>query len=269
VQQPTDRALIVEEFAQALYPAGSLSLTTAWLGIYQLLWWYEHGLLHVREANDLLRSKTWQDRARAAEAYITQQLGVPRNQLPQLVDRMIRLPRWSPGGMPVQRQNPLGRGFRVLVGEVLTRWGDPRFDYREEEFAAAWFPGMSLPGRSRNPRMDVLAVEIARKRPAAILSCKWSIRHDRISEPTNECTAYKGAAIQQQIMNLRYYVITNEMDGQRLDKVLDQPCVDGLVHVHLGLVRYVLGSLTAAMNAAITARRLFDLSDFVDLTRRW
>jgi hypothetical protein len=261
--------LIVQEFERAVYPAGSLSLTTAWLGVYQVLWWYEHGLIHVREANDLLKSKTWQSRARVAETYIAEQLGVPPSQVPQLVDRMLHLPRWSPGGVPLQRQNPLGRGFRVLVGEVLRRWADPRFDYREEEFATTWFPGMSLPGRSKRPRMDVLAVETARKRPAAILSCKWSIRHDRISEPTNECTVYKGAAIQHQIMNLKYYVITNEMDGQRLDKELDQKCVDGLIHIHLELVRQISGGLTAVMKAAIPAGRLFDLADFASLTHKW
>jgi hypothetical protein len=157
----------------------------------------------------------------------------------------------------------------VLVAEVLRRWADSRFDYEEEEFATSWFPGMSLPGRSVNPRIDVLAVDRAHRRPVAVLSCKWSIRHDRISEPTNECTTYKGAAIQNQIMKLKYYVITNEMDGQRLDKVMGQPCVDGLVHVHLDLVRSMLGGLTPAMDAAIPAGRLSDLADFAQSTHTW
>jgi hypothetical protein len=35
--------------------------------------------------------------------------------------------------------------------------------------------------------MDVLALKAGK--PRAVISCKWSIRHDRISDPTNECTS--------------------------------------------------------------------------------
>jgi hypothetical protein len=261
---PPDRALIVQEFESSVYPGGKPSPAGAWLGIYQVLWWYEHGFLHIREANDL-KKPPWQARAKAAEALLAASLGIDPGLLGNSVDRMMRLPRWSGN----QRQNPLGKGFRVLVSEVLTRWGDPRFDYREEVLATNWFPGISLPGRSEAPKMDVLAVDKQKSRPATVLSCKWSIRHDRISDPTNECTAYKAAAIQHQIMHLRYYVVTNEMDPRRLDKVLTQPCVDCLVHVHLDLVKHIFPGLTGIMNAAHAAGRLLDLEQLVQQTHNW
>lgn len=260
-----DRHLVVQEFDNSLYPPAGLSPDNAWLGIYQVLSWYEHGYLHIREANDLLKNATWQRRAHLAETYIAHILGVSESRVSHLVDRMMRLPRWQGR----QRQNPLGKGFTVLICEVLSRWADPRFEYREEEMATPWFPGITLPGRSKEPRIDVLAVAKASYTPIAVISCKWSIRHDRISDPTNECTAYKSAAVQRQIMTLKYYVVINEMDVQRLDKVVNQPCVDGLVHVRLDLVRQLFGALIPTLNAAIGESRFLDLVDFVNLTYRW
>jgi hypothetical protein len=101
------------------------------------------------------------------------------------------------------------------------------------------------------------------------MSCKWSIRHDRISDPTNECTSYKAAAVQQQIMDLRYIVVTNEMDGQRLDKILNQPCVDTLVHVHLELAQALNNGGTPMMIAGRAATRLMDLTELVKSTFTW
>ncbi len=259
----SDRQLVVGEFDRSLYPSGAPTLDDAWLGIYQVLWWYEHGLLHVREANDLKKSRTWQERARIAERYIADPLGVRPEDVPDLVDRMMRLPRW----VGMQRNNPVGNGLRMLVSEVLQRWGDPRFKYEEEQKATKWFPGIQMHGRSATPSVDVAVTRGGI--PRGVVSSKWSIRHDRISDPTNECTSYKSAAVQQQLMDLSYFVITNELDGQRLDKVINQPCVDGLIHVHLDLVEQLLGGLTPLMTAARAARRLFDLTEVVQLTYTW
>ena len=77
-----------------------------------------------------------------------------------------------------------------------------------------------LPMMPGMPKIDVLIRRDST--PRAVGSCKWSIRHDRISDPTNECTQYKKAAIDQQIMDLKHYVITNELDGQRADKVHEE-----------------------------------------------
>ena len=171
----------------------------------------------------------------------------------------MRLPRWSGR----QRNNPLGNGFRMLIHEVLRRWGNPVFTYREETKATEWFPGIQLAGRSATPSIDVTIAD--GYRPKTVVSCKWSIRHDRISDPTNECTAYKGAAIQQQVMDLTYVVATNELDGQRLDKILSQPCVDRVVHVHLALAEH-LAPLPPRVRDARESGKLLDLSDWVSAT---
>lgn len=266
-----DRELVVAEFENASYPGGTPTLDTAWLGIYQVLWWYEHGLLHVCEANELRKSKAWIQRARDAEVYLAAGLAIEPDDVPGTIDRMIRLPRWThPDGSPMQRNNPLGHGLRILVSEVLERWGSDRFRYPQEHEAKLLFPGIQMHGRSENPRIDVTAISMVGGKPRAIISCKWSIRHDRISDPTNECTAYKAAAIQQQVMDLEYFVVTNELNMTRLDKIIDQPCVDGLVHVNLDLVKQLHGgALSQMLTAARAATRLFDLAEFTNLTTTW
>jgi hypothetical protein len=264
---PTDRELIIGEFDAAVYPSGSPCLTEAALGIYQVLLWYDPvaHVLHVNESNEL-QKPAWAKRARDGEAYLAERLGVPPAVLPRLVDRMMQLPRWQePEGGPMQRNNPLGNGLRTLVAEVLTRFTQPSsLAYEEEVDATQCFPGIYMPGRSRTPKMDIMAG--VGRRPRAIISCKWSIRHDRISDPTNECTTYKAAATMQQLPELGYYVVTNEFSVARLEKVLSQPCVDGLVHVHAPLLRAMVGGKA---DAVVEHSKFYDLVDFVELARTW
>lgn len=261
-----DRQAVIAEFDSAIYTLGHPTLAEAALGIYQVLMWYDEvaHLLHVNESNELQKN-AWAARAQLAEDYLATQLGIPTSQVPQAVDRMMKLPRWQkPGGGPMQRNNPLGNGLRILLAEVLRRWGNPALEYLQEEDAAKRFPGISLPGRSTTPKIDVLVVKTGK--PRAVVSCKWSIRHDRISDPTNECTAYKSAAIQQQITNLEYFVVANEFSAARLDKVLNQPCVDGLVHVHSPLLQTISGPAAVPV---VSHSKFLDLIDFVQATHGW
>lgn len=263
--QGADRALVVSEFDSSTYPSGVPALEDAWLGIYQVLWWYEHGLLHIHDAPALWKNKVWAEKASVAEAYMAEALGIAPSEVRNIVDRQMQLARWR----GLQRNNPLGHGFRMLVSEVLRRWGDDRFEYGEEVKATRFYPGIQMPGRSAEPSIDVVAISKRSGRPRAVISCKWGIRHDRISDPTNECTQYKSASVQLQEMGLQYFVITNEMSGQRLDKVLNQPCVDALVHVSLDFVSAVNGGLTPFMTAGRAARRLFDLKELAELSYTW
>jgi hypothetical protein len=108
--------------------------------------------------------------------------------------------------------------------------------------------------------IDVLIVK--NKQPRAVVSCKWSIRHDRISDPTNECTSYKAAAVQRNLP-FDYFVATNEFDAARLQKVLGQHCVDGMVHVHEPLLAAVSGPASVPV---LKHPKFRDLTTFVNLT---
>jgi len=102
--------------------------------------------------------------------------------------------------------------------------------------------------------------------PRVIISAKWSVRHDRLNDITNECPVYKAAYAriyrQARRDRLLYYVVTNEYDPSRLNKMLDDTCVDGVVHVHKAAVMEVCN-----LEGRLT--RLIDLADFINATSSW
>ena len=96
-----------------------------------------------------------------------------------------------------------------------------------------------------------------------IISAKWSLRHDRLSDITNECPVYKASYQRIYRTNerpeLKYFVATNEFDPARLNKILDDSCVNGVVHVHKPAVTEVC-QLDGRLD------ELIDLEDFVKQT---
>lgn len=275
---PTRRQIVADVtrlLDNASYPKG-ITGQTAWLGIYQALLWYEpvglHGfeaLPHVIDADKLRpsasrepsrRAGAWQVRAQAVEAYVASELGCPPGELRQRVDQLMRLPEY----VRLQRQNPLGTAFSGAIKHVLESFGHSALSYDLEVDATKVFPGIRMPWRSTTPKMDILVLQhghFPEGRPIAILSTKWSLRHDRINDVLGECPEYKSAALKRRL-SLRYFVVTNEFDPARLAKVLSDPCIDGLVHVHRHAVTGICG-LDGRLE------KMLDLSDFVAQTRSW
>lgn len=264
------RELAVELYQNAVR-AKTLMSANAWLGIYQVLLWYEPvnegdiaSLPHIIDADKLRSPRTrqgnpsttvWQQRAQAVERYLARQLGCNANQVQERVDMLMRQPVYE----RVQRQNPLGIAFPVLIRYILHTYGNNRVDYELEVPAGEVFPGITVPGRSSSPRIDIVVRKENRIR--AVLSCKWSLRHDRLSDISNECPAYKQAASWTRTQ-IDYIVVTNEYDPARLGKIIDDSCVDALVHVHKALPTDICG-----LNSRLT--RMLDLSDLITRSRNW
>ena len=258
-------------------PSG-LDVTNAWLGIYRVLLCYEpvnwvgfDELPHIIDADKLRpnspakkrhwnKPSIWQKRGQAISKYLAEQLACPVDNLPFKVDLLMKQPDYE--GM--QRQNTLGIAFVGLMRHILEKFGSARVSYETEVDAATIFPGITVPGRSVTPRIDLLAIydEI----PHAIISAKWSLRHDRLSDITNECPVYK-AAYERIYRGARrnpllYYVVTNEYDPSRLNKIMNDTCVDGVVHVHKDAVVKICG-----LNRRL--EELIDLSDYINNTASW
>ena len=267
------RALAHALFDEGRYPNG-LGSETAWLGIYQVLMWYEEvgfagfeRLPHIIDADKLRPSRrkrmstssqrpaVWQRRAKAVEDLLARELAVESAQVPDCVDRLMK----SEPFRGLQRQNPLGIAFGMLVEHVLSRFGSTGIRYRLEAPAGEVFPGISMPGRSTSPSIDLLVLKDSA--PRCFISCKWSLRHDRINDITNECPIYKAAAMRSRT-ELSYFLVTNEYDPARLAKVLDDTCVDGVVHVSKRAVVETCG-LNDRLND------MLDLSEFIELTAQW
>jgi hypothetical protein len=255
-----------------------LSATNAWLGIYQALLWYEPvnwlgytDLPHIIDADKLrpnsltrrqswVRPSIWQRRGEGITNYLADQLTCSAETVKTKVDLLMKQPEYE--GM--QRQNTLGIAFVGLVRHILERLGVADISYDIEVDAARLFPGITFPGRSSTPRIDLLAKR--NEIPLAIISAKWSLRHDRLSDLTMECPVYKAAyeRIYRRTRqnHLLYFVITNEYDPSRLNKILNDSCVDGVVHVHKTAVVDICG-LDGRLE------QLIDLSDFVTNTFSW
>ncbi len=263
-------------FEKAEYPSG-LTPGTAWLGIYQALMWYEpvnwvgySQLPHIIDANQLrpaspqlqrtwTRPNRWQTCAAAVAEYIAQHLNCAVTDVPDKVDLLMK--HLSYAGM--QRQNSLGIGFAGLVMHTLRKFGSPSVDYETEVYATTLFPGIALAGRSTASRGDLI-VRVGGI-PRAIISAKWSVRHDRVNDVTNECSSYKAAYNQAHGSTgkpLFYFVVTNEFEPARLTKMLSDPCADGVVHVHKAAVTKVCG-----MNGRLQG--LLDLQDLIQRTTLW
>lgn len=265
----------IQIFESADYPSG-LNPTTAWLGLYQTLLWYEpvnlsgFGYLpHIIDADKLRPSShrstrnnatPWQIRAQAFDTYLATQLECPSSSLPSKTDLLMKHSNY----IGMQRQNTLGIAFAGLIKHIVEKFGSKSVIYRTEVEASAVFSGITFPGRSSTPRMDVLIEKDSL--PRAIISAKWSVRHDRLNDITNECPVYKSSyerIYRRSGRNrLLFYVMTNEYDPARLSKILDDDCVDGVVHVHKVAVIQVCG-----LNGRLT--RLIDLAEFTEATSSW
>ena len=121
------------------------------------------------------------------------------------------------------------------------------------------FPGVQLPTRTGEPFIDILVRKDGRN--IGIISTKWSIRHDRINDLTSECRAYKNAATWTDT-RIFYFVATNEFDPARSQKLIEDKCIDGVVHVHKPLVTEV-----CELDARLV--EMLDLSELIRLTHSW
>jgi hypothetical protein len=267
----------VNIFQKSSYPT-SLSAMSTWLGIYQTLLWYEPvncvgytTLPHIIDADKLrptsiakrdkqVHPNAWQRRAQDINAYLAQQMRCSTDDVDPKMDKLMRHPSY----VGMQRQNTLGIAFAGLIKYVLEQFGSKSMLYDTEVQADAVFAGITFPGRSTTPRIDVLVKR--NNIPCAVISAKWSVRHDRLNDLTNECPVYKSAYQrifrQQGRSDLLYYVVTNEYDPARLTKMLDDSCIDGIVHIHKPGVISVC-KLNGRLNM------LMDLTDLIAATSSW
>lgn len=254
--------IAVSLLENAKYPTG-FGENEYGFGIYQVLMWFEeinaygiNRLPHIIDA-DKLKSKSgkltaWQKRAIDFEEYLAGKLSCAPNEVYEYVNLLFKEPEFE----GLQGQNPRGIAFVGLVANGIKEFGNPNYSVRTEVDSNSIFPGIAFPGRSKAASIDVLIEE--NRNPVAVVSVKWSVRHDRINDLTNECPVYKQAAYRISRSDFKYFVVTNEFDPARVSKILDDTCIDKVVHVDKHAVIDVCG-LNDRLND------LTDLSDFLAL----
>lgn len=200
-----------------------------WKGIYEWLMWYEHKVPHIVEANDL-KKHAWAERARQVEMAMATAYQCQANQVSRKIDRLSR--KLKLAGR--QRNNYTGMGFTALLTYLFKSQSQSQYQFiPEARVGQQVFKGVKDPPRNR---IDIVAVDTRHNREYAIISMKWSIRHDRLRDLLDECTFYKN--------NARlpfYFVITNEYNPGRLNIVRQNQCINGLFHVNKDLLLAVNG----------------------------
>jgi len=267
----------VAEIIDSSLQQSGISKLNAWKGVWRALLWYDpignrQSVPHIIDADKTWHPKfrsqaipdpkprPWVTRAKNVEKQLANEFGCPTSQVAKQVDQLMRTPSWT----GLQRQNPLGIGCVGATVHLLRRFGDETLTHETEVDASTIFPGISLPGRAASPKIDIVSYRSGSL--VAITSCKWGLRHDRVGDITSECPAYKNAAMRQRTSGKwkgpNYSVVTNEFDPARLTKLLTDPCVDGVAHIHKEAVTKWCG-----LDSRLSS--LMDLVDYLDSTYKW
>lgn len=219
--------------------------SVTWRGFYELLLWYEHGVPHIIDGDKLVAG-IWRARAEAVQKALAAEFGCTTRDLRKKVDSLLSSPIFS---KPPQRQNPLGIGFVAALRVALEAFslGDYLF-LPEEAIGKSVFRGIREAPRSAP---DIVVVK--GEREVAVISAKWSIRHDRLKDLKDECNYFKTL-----MGSLKYYVVTNEFDPARLNKLLEDYRIDEIFHVNRRMVVAI-----AQVDGRLS--RLGDLRDLLQL----
>jgi hypothetical protein len=227
-------------------------LDQAWVTVSELLmtceiwaagrWRSFRGQPVLRESNDYKENKTGGPNKALKEAtligdYIAEKSGIPRGELCAHIGGFLK-------DLGIQPNNPRAHAFRSLVAQILSVYGDPGLDVREEVDAHSLYPGFTFALRSASPRIDI--VVLRGQRIVALCSTCWSYRHDRV-EMLKEATAYMAAA-RRENPECRFFGVTAELNPARLKKVVKQTsslqrnaAMERLVHLHKPLPTTVIG----------------------------
>jgi hypothetical protein len=143
--------------------------------------------------------------------------------------------------------NPIGIAFACAVVYLIQRFSSGSYEWKmEARIGVDVFPGLR---DFRRKSVDIVA--FYQGSPFAVISSKWGIRHDRVRDPQEEADTYK-----QEAPALKFFVVTNEFDSARLQKVLAHPAIDGVFHIRRDLVWQLYGGIPG---------KLSNLKDLTDL----
>jgi len=198
-----------------------------WVGFYRLLLDYIHGVPRITDSNRL-KDGIWRERAVQIEKALAQSMSCKPRDVSKHLDSFMK--HLYPAG--TQRMNPIGIAFACAIVYLIQRFAAGSYEWMmEAKIGVDVFPRLT---GFRRKSVDIVALR--KGKPYAIISSKWGIRHDRVRDPQEEADTYK-----QEIPSLKFFVVTNEFDNARLQKVLSYPTIDGVFHIKRDLVWQVYG----------------------------
>jgi hypothetical protein len=150
----------------------------------------------------------------------------------------------------MQVQNPVGIGFTLSLTLLLKKFGAASgYDFHTEEaIGQRIFVGLKDAPRRAS---DIVVTKDSDE--VAIISAKWSVRHDRLKDLLEECEYFRVVRAP-----LKFYVATNEYMPARLSKLLVNRCIENVFHVNRSL-------LVTVNNNDSRLASIRDLSDLLAL----
>ena len=253
----------------------------AWKGIARLLltckrwigkgfgWQDFHGVVVYRETNDFGHKQDGEPNATLRRGhdlnrYLAEQLSIEEDEVCKEIAQYWGQPEIE----ELQPHNLVGNAFRSIVVNILETYGDSEIDYYEEVNPHNLFPGHDFSSRSKDPRIDIVAKR--RDRVVALISSRWSLRHDRV-EVIEEAREYRRAASQR----CKYYPVMGEFDIARLEKVLknapprmSNPAINAAVHFAPQLITEGIDA-SNEQESEERLRHLKDLDFLIQETHSW
>lgn len=216
-----------------------------WVVLYLLLLDYIYGVPRITDSNRL-EGGIWRERAKQIEMALATALHCKPRQVASRVDVFMR--RLYPAG--TQKMNPVGIAFACAIVHLIQRFAPGRYEWKmEARIGVDVFPNLT-----NFRRKSVDSVAFREGNPFAVVSSKWGIRHDRVRDPQEEADTYK-----REVPSLKFFVVTNEFDNGRLQKVLTYPTIDGVFHVRRDLVWQLYGGMTEELSPLKDLTELFPL----------
>jgi len=200
-------------------------------------------------------------RAEQLSSYLAAQLSVDRQELCENIGLYWRQSKIRQN----QPHNLVGHAFRSLATTVLSLFGDSGITYEEGVDSSAEFLQHSIKGKSKSPKIDIIARR--GNRIVAALAVSWRIRHNRLGV-LRDSLSY-APAVQRHNPNCKIYVILGEFDGGRLRKVLAN-CAPILPHAAISsAVHFAPQLIQEGLRENGTLEYLRSLAWLVGETFRW
>ncbi|MGQ9626200.1 MAG: hypothetical protein ACUVV0_04760 [Anaerolineae bacterium] len=216
-----------------------------WVAFYRLLLDYVHGVPRITDSNRL-KGGIWRERAKQFEQTLAAALSCDTQQVVNQLNVFMR----SFYPPETQRMNPVGIAFACAVVYLIQRFSAGSYEWKmEAKIGVDVFPDLT---GFRRKSVDIVAFR--QGNPYAVISSKWGIRHDRVRDPQEEADTYK-----RTVASLKFFVVTNEFDSARLQKILTYPTIDGVFHVKRDLVWQVYGGVTDSLTNLKDLTELFAL----------
>lgn len=199
-------------------------------------------------------------------AILGQRLRVPKRQADSLAKDLVARARFY-FTVERKRQNVLGEGFEDLLHLLMVNIGKVSPDRVKVRQRANTLPGFrsTKTARERIEAPDIATV--GDERTELIASVKWSLRHDRQKQLSDELDCY--AELLSQADFPRYVLITNEYDPGRLVNadvlIRREQKIDCIYHLNLELLLACLHDHERVhdLMPMIAAGRLQSVGDFL------